>query len=83
MSSKGTLFLTKDNEHFYDECNEPHYTRKPYTADNFIGYTVYLEMSKKNINIEVNDETDLIISIKPGSELYDLLMKMNCNATNK
>ena len=76
MSSKGTLFLTNDNEHFYDECSEPHYTKEPYIAENFIGYTIYLELDKSNINIELNNETDLIISIKPGSELYDLMMKM-------
>ncbi len=76
MSSKSSLFLTNDNEHFYEECNEPHYKQKPYNASNFKGYTIVLEMAKKNIDIVCNDDEDLIIELKPGSELYDLMLKM-------
>lgn len=72
MSSKSTLFLTEDNEHCYFECNEPHY----YKENKFIGYTIYLEMSKKNIEIVCNDDEDLIIKIKPDSELYELIKLM-------
>lgn len=42
MSSRSTLFLTQDNEHCYEECNEPHFT-----ANKFDGYTIVLEMEKK------------------------------------
>lgn len=76
MSSKATLFLTNDNEHFYEECNEPHYKQAPYKAENFEGYTIVLEMAKKNIEIVCNDDEDLIIELKPGSELYNLMLKM-------
>ncbi len=68
MSSRSSIFSTKDNEHCYEECNQPHYV-----GDKFIGNTIYLEMDKKNIEIDTNDGDDLIIEIKPGSELYELI----------
>lgn len=71
MSSKSSLFLTRDNEHCYEECNEPHYK-----DDKFNGYTIVLEMSKRNISILCDDDEDLIIEIKPGSELYNHILKM-------
>jgi len=71
MSSKSSLFLTKDNEHCYEDCNEPHYK-----DGKFIGDTITLEMDKKNIRIVANDDDDLIIEIDPGSELYDLIKMM-------
>lgn len=69
MSSKATIFLTNDNEHFYEECNDPHYV-----DDKYIGFTLVLEMSKKNIEILVDDNEDLIVEIKPGCELHKFLM---------
>ena len=72
MSTKSTLFLTNDNEHFYQECNEPHYK-----DEKWIGDTLVLEMSKRNINILFNDEEDLVIEItNPESELYKHMIKM-------
>lgn len=72
MSSKSTIFLTEDNEHFYQDGNEPHYK-----DGELIGYTLVLEMSKRNINILLNDNDDLVIEItNPESELYTYLMKM-------
>ena len=72
MSSKSTLFLTVNNEHFYQEVNEPHYK-----DGKWIGNTLVLEMSKENINILINDDTDLIIEItNPESELYKYMLKM-------
>lgn len=71
MSTKSSLFLTQDNEHCYEECLNPHYEN-----DKFIGYTIVLEMSKKNINICTNDDEDLVIEIDPGSELYELIKMM-------
>jgi len=71
MSSKSSLFLTNDGEHFYEECNDPHYE-----GEKFTGFTLILEMCKKNIDIAVNDDKDLIIEIKPGSELYKRILKI-------
>ena len=76
MSSKSSIFLTEDNEHCYYECNEPHYCKKPYIPENFIGDTIVLEMSKKNIKVICNDNEDLIIEILPGSELYKMIERM-------
>ena len=72
MSTKTTLFLTNDNEHFYQEGNEPHSKK-----GKWIGDTLVLEMSKKNINILINDDEDLVIEItNPESELYNNMLKM-------
>lgn len=76
MSTKASLFLTDDNEHCYEETAEPHYDGNIYDPKNFKGYTIVLEMSKKNIRIVDNNEDDLIIEIDPGSELYRFIMKM-------
>ena len=42
----------------------------------YIGSTIVLEMDKKNIRIVCNDESDLIIEIDPGSELYERIKMM-------
>ena len=58
MSTKATIFLTEDNEHCYEEV---------------IDDTIIMEFSKDNIKIMCDDELDLIIEIKKGSELYKLI----------
>jgi hypothetical protein len=75
MSSKATIFLTRDNEHCYEECNESHYEMTE-NEEKFQGYTIILEMSKKNIDVVCNDGEDLIIEIKPNCELYRHILKM-------
>jgi len=70
MSSRSTIILTNDNEHWYNDGSEPltGINEKPYK------YVITLEFSKKNIRIDLNDEDDLIISIvNPNCELYDLV----------
>jgi len=74
MSSRTTLFLTRDNEHCFFEGNEPHYENDD--IDKFLGWTIVLEMDKSNIRIIANDDEDLIIAIDPGSELYELIKMM-------
>ena len=58
MSTKATIFLTEDNEHCYEEV---------------IDDTIIMEFSKDNIKIICDDDLDLIIEIKKGSELYKLI----------
>ena len=70
MSSKSSLFLTGDNEHCYEECNEQHY------EDGLYSNTIYLEMLKKNIDFWEDDEY-IVIKIEPGSELYNMIQRMN------
>ncbi len=66
MSSKGTIFLTKDNEHWYQETSEPRYDKKK----KFIGWDIYLEIDKKNLVDLDYDSTDgLTIAIRGDSEL--------------
>lgn len=64
MSTKSSLFLTEDNEHCYYEMNSMHYK------------SIVFEMSKTNVKILLNNDEDLIIEIKPGSELYKLIEMM-------
>lgn len=66
MSTKSTIFLTKHNEHCYYE----HALHHADESGNFIGDTIVLEMSKRNVEVFTNDSEDLIVEIKPGSELY-------------
>ena len=61
MSTKSSLFLTKDNEHCYTDCNE-----LKYKDGKYIGDTITLEFDKKNIEIVANDDDDLSIEIKAG-----------------
>ena len=72
MSTRSTIFLTDDNEHCYDDCSEPHYIKVD-GENQFLGNTITLEMSKRNIKIAHNDEDYLVIEIAPGSELYDII----------
>jgi len=58
MSTKSTIFLTNDNEHFYNECLDD---------------SIVLEFDKENIEILTNNDDDLVVSVKKGSELYDIL----------
>ena len=64
MSSKGSIFLTKDNEHCYNETN--------IIDDN--QFRLVLEIDPKNIVEYTYDDVDgLIIDIKGNSEIADLI----------
>lgn len=68
MSTRSTIFLTKDNEHCYHELGIPYFDENK----QYIGTSIVLEMAKYNIEILINDNEDLVIEIKPGSELYKI-----------
>jgi len=73
MSSKCTILLTEDNEHWFNDCNEPltKFGEKPYKE------AIILEFSKRNIRIDLNDNEDLVITIiNPKCEIYDVLSKL-------
>ena len=73
MSTKSTILLTDDNEHWYNDRSEPltGIYEKPYKD------VITLEFSKKNIRIDLNDDEDLVISIvNPNCETYDVLSKL-------
>ena len=72
MSTKSSLFLTNDNEHCYYECLNAHYEN-----EKFIGYDIFLEINKKNINEIDIDEDGVLLSLSPGSEIYSLIQRMD------
>ena len=72
MSTKSSLFLTSDNEHWYEETNEPHYN----ALGEFIGYTIVMEFDKTNTKIVMDDNQDIMLEITPSTELYELIKKM-------
>ena len=61
MSTKASIFLTEDNEHWYHD---------------YIDDCVTIEMSKDNIQEDYSDECDIVLEIKPGSEIYRILQIM-------
>ena len=61
MSTKSTIILTNDDEHIYYEGIDMSYV---------------MEFNKKNIDILINDEDDLVISINEDSDLYNQLHKL-------
>ena len=68
MSSKSTIFLTSDNEHFYLDCSEPLLDKEGNRK-----YAITLEFSKNNIRIDLNDDEDLVITlINPDSDIYNI-----------
>lgn len=66
MSTKCSLILTDDDEHWHEDVSEPNYKE-----GKFIGNTIYIEMNKKNIKILQNDDNFLIVEVKAGSQLYE------------
>lgn len=74
MSTKSTIFLTNDNEHCYDDCSQPHKDK-----DGNWNNTITVEFDKKNIRVIANDQSDLIIEIDPGSELYEIFNSIRFN----
>ena len=57
MSTKSTILLTDDNEHWYFDCSG--------VPDDII-----LEFNKDSIEVLMDDSDELIISIKTGTNLY-------------
>lgn len=69
MSTKGSLILTNDNEHWYEETSQPQ-------VDNngeFCGFDVVIEIDKKNIIDIVNDSENVIVTINGNTELAKIL----------
>jgi hypothetical protein len=74
MSTKGTVFLTKDNEHCYDETFEKDGN----------SFRLYLEIDFNNIKSISFDETDgLIVGIKGDSEMANVLRDRGYKAEGK
>ena len=69
MSTKSSLILTNDNEHWYEETNEPRYK-----DGKFEGFDIEIEIDNKNL-IEYNLDRDegMFITIKGDSHLAKIL----------
>lgn len=78
MSTKSTLFLTDDNEHCYYE-----HAGEKYDKDgNFIGWEIEMEISKKNVEI-FEDEDSVILTFKPGTDIYKYIKLMDIESGMK
>lgn len=67
MSTKSSIILTNDNEHWYLDCSEP-------LSDNPYRDAITLEFSKRNVRVDLNDEDDIVITVtNPDCEIYKIL----------
>lgn len=67
MSTKSTILLTRDNEHWYHDCSES-------LSDDPYSDAIVLEFSKDNIRIDVNDYNFLILTIiNPDCDIYGII----------
>lgn len=72
MSTKSTIVLTSDNEHWYDDCSDQHVDASGQRQN-----AITMEFDKSNIRIDLNDESDLVITItNPDCDLYKIISGM-------
>lgn len=71
MSTKATIFLTKDNEHCYEEGTPMRWQDGP----EIVRDVIVMEINKDNAEV-IEDEDGYVLYIKPGSEFYNQLLKL-------
>lgn len=72
MSSKSSILLTKDNEHWYSDSSE-----RLEKLDGTIVDAITLEFSKENIRIDINDQEDLVFTlVNPNAEVFEFLSQL-------
>lgn len=70
MSTKSTIILSKDDEHWYSDCAAPRgIINKVTRATDYIGDDITLEISKSNIVEKDEDDNWVYITIKGDSDL--------------
>lgn len=74
MSTKSTIILSNDNEHWYDECAQPRYK-----DGKFIGNDIVLEIDKSNIVEKDEDDNWVYITIRGDSDLAKRLARLKYN----
>lgn len=74
MSSKSTIILSKDNEHWYDDCNESRYKN-----GKFIGNDITIEINKSNIVDRIENSDGICIVIKGDCDLAKQLHRLKYN----
>ena len=73
MSTKSTILLTDNNEHWYNDCSEPLTTLDEGSYKD----AITLEFSKQNIRVDMDDEDAIAITItNPDSEIYAIFAKL-------
>lgn len=75
MSTKSTIILTEDNEHWYNDCSEP-LTKLTKIGEPYKD-VITIEFDKNNIRVDLDDEDSLVISItNPNCDLYNIISKL-------
>lgn len=70
MSTKSTIILSKDDEHWYSDCSAPRGTINKVTKEHeFIGDDITLEISKSNIVEKDEDANWVYVTIRGDSDL--------------
>jgi len=62
MSTKSTILLSNDNEHWYHDCSDD---------------SIVLEFDKKNFTVLIDDADDFVIEVPNGRDLWEEIMKLN------
>jgi len=71
MSTKSSLILTNNNEHWYEETNNPRYKE-----GKFEGFDIEIEIDNETIiKHELCDDEGLFVTIKGDSNLAKILSK--------
>ncbi len=70
MSTRSSLILTDDNEHWYEETNSPNYKN-----GEFQGFNVELEICIKNLVEHYIEDERLYMTIKGDTHLAKILHK--------
>jgi hypothetical protein len=73
MSSKSTILLNNDNEHWYTDGLEPLTNCEPYKDK------IVLEFSMENIKVEIDDEYLQVSIINPNCQLYEIISSLKSN----
>lgn len=80
MSTKSTIILSNDDEHWYSDCSSPRGTINKITkANEFIGDDITLEISKSNIVEKDEDDNWVYITIRGDSDLAKRLHRLKYN----
>ena len=70
MSTKSSIILTNDDEHWYSDCAEP-LCMKTYKD------AITLEFSKKNVRVDMNNKEAIVLTItNPEYEIYKILSEL-------
>ena len=75
MSTKETIILTDENEHWFFDCAEPLAMNKD---------AMTLEFSSKNIRLEQCNKDYIVLTItNPNCEIYKVLLELHKKINNQ